>query len=114
MESRFKTVIRVTINPQRTMLFPHYVPVGTSNQSMKPTAPCRNKFSVIVTTPSTSSRFPAFLVRFGYPPSRTPAVFYLGTSRVHSTVALTVLPAMSFVPLIPLLFNDSRGLSLSR
>ena len=35
-----------------------------SNQSMKPTAPFRNTFEVLATTPSTSSRFPATLVRF--------------------------------------------------
>jgi hypothetical protein len=34
-----------------------------SNQSMKPTAPPRSTFSVFATTPSTSSRFPASLVR---------------------------------------------------
>jgi hypothetical protein len=39
---------------------------------------------------------------------------YLGTFPVHSTVALTALPAMSFVPLTPLSYNDSHGLSLSR
>jgi hypothetical protein len=81
------------------------------NQSMKPTAPFRNKlthslplfrpsacpsmshcfprapFSVFAMTPSTSSRFPASLVRFMSSRSRTPAVLF---------------------------FNDSRGLSLSR
>jgi hypothetical protein len=46
--------------------------------------------------------------------SRTPAVLYLGTFPVHPTVALTALPAMSFVPLIPLFYNDCRGLSPSR
>ena len=54
---------------------------------MKPTAPFRNNLSVFATTPSTSSRFPTSLVRFGYSPSRTPAVLF---------------------------FNDCRGLSLSR
>src|SRR5947208_15617363 len=58
-----------------------------SNQSMKPTAPLRGDFRVFATTPSTSSRFPASLVRFACSRSPTPAV---------------------------LLFNDCRGLSLSR
>jgi len=58
-----------------------------SNQTMKPTAPFRKNFSVFATTPSTSSRLPASLVRFASSRSRTPAV---------------------------LLFNDCRGLSLSR
>jgi hypothetical protein len=57
------------------------------NQSMKPTSPFRYKFSVFATTPSTSSRFPASLVRCASSRSRTPAV---------------------------LLFNDCRGLSPSR
>jgi hypothetical protein len=57
------------------------------NQSMKPTTPLRTAFSMFATTPSTSSRFPASLVRFASSRSRTPAVS---------------------------LFNDSRGLSLSR
>jgi hypothetical protein len=59
----------------------------SSNQTMKPTAPHRNKFSVFATTPSTSSRFPASLVRFVSSRSHTPAVLF---------------------------FNDTRGLSLSR
>ena len=67
----------------RTMIFS---PNG-SNQSTKPTAPLRNEPSVFGTTPSTSSRFPASLVRFSSSRSRTPAVLF---------------------------FNDSRGLSLSR
>jgi hypothetical protein len=54
---------------------------------MKPTAPLRSNFSVFAITPSTSSRFPASLVRFASSRSRTPAVLF---------------------------FNDSRGLSLSR
>ena len=58
-----------------------------SNQSMKPTAPNRNALSVFATAPSTSSRFPASLVRFTSLRSRTPAVLF---------------------------FNDSRGLSFSR
>ena len=58
-----------------------------SNQSMKPTAPLQCVFRVFATTPSTSSRFPASLVRFASSRSPTPAV---------------------------LLFNDSHGLSPSR
>jgi hypothetical protein len=58
-----------------------------SNQSMKPTAPLRSNHRVLATTLSTSSRFPASLVRFASLRSRTPAVLF---------------------------FNDSRGLSLSR
>jgi hypothetical protein len=58
-----------------------------SNQSMKPTAPLRNEFSVFATTPWISSRHPASLVRFASSCSRTPAV---------------------------ILFNASRGLSLFR
>src|SRR5207244_1841177 len=54
---------------------------------MTPTAPLRNKFIVFATTPWISSRFPASLVRFASARSRTPAV---------------------------MLFNASRGLSLSR
>ena len=66
------------------------------NQPMKPTsldedtrqaAPFRNMFSVLATTPWISSRCPASLVRFASSRSRTPAV---------------------------MLFNASRGLSLSR
>ena len=65
------------------------------NQTMKPTpkgfasrlAPLRNEFSVFATTPWISSRCPATLVRFASARSRTPAV---------------------------MLFNASRGLSLSR
>ena len=49
----------------------------TSNQSMKPTAPLRYNFSVFATTPSTSSRLPASLVRFVSSRSRTPAVLFL-------------------------------------
>ena len=59
----------------------------TSNKSLEPTAPPRNAFSVIATTPSISSRCPASLVRFALSRSRAPAV---------------------------MLFNASRGLSLSR
>jgi len=57
------------------------------NQSMKPTARPRNEFSAFATTPWISSRCPATLVRFTSSRSRTPAV---------------------------MLFNASRGLSLSR
>ena len=59
----------------------------TSNQSMKPTAPLRNKLTMFATTPWISSRCPATLVRFASSRSRTPVVK---------------------------LFNASRGLSLSR
>jgi hypothetical protein len=69
--------------------------ISTSNQSMKPTpkafasrlAPFRCNSSVFATTPWVSSRRPASLVRFAFSRSRTPAV---------------------------MLFNASRGLSLSR
>ena len=61
--------------------------VVPSNQSMKPTAPDPVNASSLATAPSTSSRCPASLVRFASSRSRTPAV---------------------------LLFNASRGLSLSR
>jgi hypothetical protein len=54
---------------------------------MKPTAPSRSKFIVFATTPWISSRCPASLVRFASWRSRTPAV---------------------------MLFNATRGLSLSR
>ena len=47
---------------------------GSSNQSMKPTAPPRNAFKVFATTPWISSRCPATLVRFASSRSRTPAV----------------------------------------
>ena len=123
-------------------------------------APLRNTSSVFATTPSTSSRFPAYapasasilfpafrfaaerrdslvrlkLVRCPHslaptlvalpsmslgpplhsPASRTPAVLlYLGILPMRSTVALMALPAMSFTSFTPL-FNDCRGLSLSR
>jgi hypothetical protein len=59
----------------------------TPNQSMKPTAPPRNTFTVFATTPWISCRCPASLVRFASWRSHTPAV---------------------------MLFNASRGLSLSR
>jgi hypothetical protein len=74
--------------------------LNRSNQTMKPTAPFRNKltrslpltrpsacpsmslrfpqapFGVLATRPSTSSRFPATLVRFSSSRSRTPAVLF--------------------------------------
>jgi len=56
----------------------------TSNQSMKPTAPLRNTFRVFATTPSTSSRFPASLVRFASSRSRTPPYCF-------STIAVAYL-----------------------
>ena len=43
-----------------------------SNQSMKPTAPLRNRLIVFATTPWISSRCPATLVRFTSQRSRTP------------------------------------------
>ncbi len=73
---------------------------------------CGNKSSAFATTPSTSSRFPASLVRLKLvrsPPSLAPT--------------LVVLPSMSLGPQLHLLrsrtpavlfFNDCRGLSLSR
>ena len=93
---------------------------GNLNQNCGCTQISRSVFEkVFATTPSTSSRLPATLVRFrvfalthsccGVRALRTvPAVLYLDTFPVHSTVALTALPAMSFVPLTPLLFNDCR------
>jgi hypothetical protein len=63
------------------------IPRERSNQSMKPTAPFRDNFSVFATTPWIPSRCTASLVRFASSRSRTPAV---------------------------MLFNASRGLSLSR
>jgi hypothetical protein len=57
------------------------------NQPIKPTAPLRCNLSVFATTPWISSRCPASLVRFASARSRTPAV---------------------------MLFNATRGLSLSR
>jgi hypothetical protein len=56
-----------------------------------------------------SSGLQASLVRFASLRSRTLTVLYLGTFPAHSTVALTALPAMSFVPLTPLFCNDSGG-----
>ena len=46
--------------------------------------PFRNEFSVFAITPSTSSRFPATLVRFTSSRSRTPAVLF-------STIAVAYL-----------------------
>ena len=46
------------------------------NQRMKPTAPLRGNFGVFATTPSTSSRVPASLVRFASSRSCTPAVLF--------------------------------------
>jgi hypothetical protein len=79
-----------------------------SNQSTQPTAPLRNKSNVIATTPSTSSRFPASLVRLKL--VRCP----------HSLApTLAVLPSMSRRPPLhslgsrtpaELLFNASREL----
>jgi hypothetical protein len=48
---------------------------------MKPTSPLRENFSVFATTPSTSSRFPASLVRFASSRSHTPAVLFFNDSR---------------------------------
>ena len=47
---------------------------------MKPTAPLRDNLSVFATTPSTSSRFPASLVRLASSRSRTPAVLLFSDS----------------------------------
>ena len=113
-----------------------FVSTATSNQSMKPTAPLRSKltnslpfsrpsafpsmshrfplapFSVFATTPWISSRCPASLVRLKLvlcPHSLAPT--------------LVVLPSMSLGPPLHslgsrtpavMLFNASRGLSLSR
>jgi len=67
---------------------------------MKPTpkvfanrlVPLRNKFSVFATTPSTSSRFPAPLVRCASLRSRTPAVMLFNASRglSHSREAFAI------------------------
>jgi hypothetical protein len=51
------------------------------NQSMKPTAPWRENFSVFATAPWISSRHPASLVRFASSRSRTPAVMLFNASR---------------------------------
>jgi hypothetical protein len=79
-----------------------------SNQTMKPTAPLRNKFGVLATTPWISSRCPASLVRLKLvlcPHSLAPT--------------LVVLPSMSLGPPLHslgsrtpavMLFNASRGL----
>jgi hypothetical protein len=83
-----------------------------SNQSMKRTAPFRKVFNVFATTRSTSSRFPASLVRLKL------------VRRPHSLApTLVALPSMSLDPQLHsprsrtpavLFFNDSRALSLSR
>jgi hypothetical protein len=89
----------------------------SSNQTLEPTTPPRNKSTVIGTTPSISSRCPASLVRFAFARSRTVftktessaspgALLVLGTSRRKVRVLRTA-PALLF-------FNASRGLSLSR
>src|SRR4029077_5750183 len=52
-----------------------------SNQTMKPTAPFRENFSVFATTAWISSRCPASLVRFVPSHSRTPAVLLLNANR---------------------------------
>src|SRR5436189_5762514 len=69
------------------------LPHHPSNQSMKPTAPLRCDFSVFATTPSTSSRFPASLVRFASSRSRTPAVMLL----LNATVAYLFLVRCTFL-----------------
>ncbi len=75
-------------------------------------APSQSNFNVFATTPSTSSRFPASVVRLKLvriPPSLAPT--------------LVVLPSMSLAPQLHslgsrtaavLFFNDCRGLFLSR
>ena len=114
-------------------------PIGVKRRTRGPAAPFRNAFSVFATTPRISSTFPASLVRLKLvrcphslaptlvvlpsmslaPPlhslrSRTPAVLlYLGTFPMRSTVALTAVPAMSFIPFTPL-FNGSGRSALSR
>jgi len=82
------------------------------NEETRQAAPLRNKSSFFATTPSTSSRFPASLVRLKL--VRCP----------HSLApTLVALPSMSLAPplhslgsrtLAVLFFNDSHGLSLSR
>ena len=80
-------------------------------------APWQCNFSVLVTTASTSSRFPVSLVRFASSRSRTVftktessaslgALAVLGTSR-RKVRSLRTVPAVLF-------FNDSRGLSFWR
>jgi hypothetical protein len=44
-------------------------------------APLRNEFCVFAMTPSTSSRFPASLVRITSSRSHTPAVLFFNNSR---------------------------------
>ena len=86
-----------------------------SNQSMKPTAPLRNKFRVFATTPWISSRCPTYLVRLKL--VRCPHLL---------APTLVVLPSMSLGPslhslgsrtpavLLKRCLNASRDLSLSR
>ena len=114
-------------------------PTSVKRRTRGPAAPSRNNLSVLATTPRISSRCPASLVRLKLvrcphslaptlvvlpsmslaPPlhslrSRTPAVLlYLGTFPMRSTVALTAVPAMSFIPFTPL-FNGSGRSALSR
>jgi len=57
------------------------VNASSPNQTMKPTAPLRNAFSMFATTSWISSRCPASLVRFALSRSRTPAVLLLNASR---------------------------------
>src|SRR5215217_1914484 len=74
-----------------------------SNQSMKPTAPLRNKSRVFATTPSTSSRFPASLVRLKLvhcPHSLAPT--------------LIVLPFMSLRPSLHSLRSRAPAVFVSR
>jgi len=91
---------------------PFLVDSAASNQSMKPTAPRQGNLSALATTPWISSRCPASLVRLKLvlcPHSLAPT--------------LVVLPSMSLGPPLHslrsrtpavMLFNASRGLSLSR
>jgi hypothetical protein len=57
------------------------LPNDTPNQPMKPTAPDRNNHSELATAPSTSSRFPAVLVRLATSRSRSPAVLFSTIAR---------------------------------
>jgi len=95
-------------------------PIGETNgpnQPMKPTAPLRCKFSMLATTRSTSSRLPATLVRFVSPRSHTlftkiASPGSLGALAVRGT-SRRIVRVLRTVPAV-LLFNDSRGLFLSR